>query len=114
MASRVRLKCIAISCALFATQHCQVVYRTYQSCQSFVILCARFPTLRSSIACRADFICRKALQVFGLAIENTEMRPKELIGRTNQEVGSERLHIDWTMRCKLYGINPHQRANFVC
>ena len=65
------------------------------------------------VVSRAHLIATEALEEWEFPVEEPRMRPVELVRRAEQEVGVERLHINWVVRRRADRVKHGQRTGLM-
>ena len=72
----------------------EVIDRRSDPSLAFVVLGARLPAEGVLVRSRADFVRPQTGEMLALAVKRAGMRPKELVGRADQEIAVEPAHVD--------------------
>src|SRR6202023_2124529 len=89
----------------FVSGFLEIIDSTRSSCDALEALGPRFPLFRRLRWGRPYFVCLQFVQPLVFSPEHTNMRPKEFIGRANEKIASQCLHIDTAMWRKMDRIN---------
>jgi hypothetical protein len=103
---------LALGSAVLA-DGCDVVNGSGQAGEAFVILRARLPTVWYGVILRTNFVGAKTLECFARAVDDAEVRTKELVRGTRQKVATKFLNIDQAMRRVMHSVNECQRSRGV-
>ena len=88
-----------------------VLQRADQTREAFVIERPRLPLVRWRVLRRAHLVRRDGLQQRQPSVEHAQMRPEELVGRANEEVAAERLHVNWAVWRELHRVDEGMRPD---
>ena len=88
----------------------EVINRRNQARQTLMVLRAGLPAIGQLFRAGAQLVGPQALQLLALAVENSQMRPEELVAGAGQEVAIQRPHIDRPMRRIMHGVDERHRS----
>ena len=102
-----------VAVARAGTEPFQVAERTHQPCQRLARERAGLPFAGRLVGGGADLVRGQALQQLAPPVEQTEVRPEELVRRADKEVRTHRDHVDGHVRGGVDRVHVSERARRV-